>query len=378
MSSVLNAFAVGTAGLFGPIPAGILARLKESNLGVAVRSRSLDYMPGLDGLRAVAVGMVFYVHAFPFGNAFPGGLGVDVFFVISGFLITLILMKEIGRSGTVDLKSFYVKRLLRLYPALILMTAVVVALYIVYERGIPGDKLLYAGIALTYLSNIHMTLTGAMIDPLSHTWSLAMEEQFYLLWPPVLLLLVKLKMPRWAMITLVSALAVASLVGWFLTAHDAPYNPLTKTGGLFVGCAVALIVGRTRWQHAGLAYLAMVTAVAVLILETAGVIGRDVSMPIITLLLPLIILHVAHGQGPVVRVLTNPVFMHLGVVSYGIYLWHYPILYVLRSVGIAGLAGAGLGLALTLVAAEVSFRFVERPALRLKDKMRAKEPAEAG
>lgn len=126
-------------------------------------------MPGLDGLRAVAVTMVFYVHAFPVGNSFPGGLGVDVFFVISGFLITMILMREMDRSGTVDLRSFYVKRLLRLYPALILVTAAVVALYVVYERGIPGDRLMNAGIALVYLSNVYMTLTGNMIDPLSHT-----------------------------------------------------------------------------------------------------------------------------------------------------------------------------------------------------------------
>lgn len=326
-------------------------------------------MPGLDGLRAIAVAMVFYVHAFPTGGNFPGGLGVDVFFVISGFLITLILMRQIGKSGTIDLKTFYVKRLLRLYPALILVTLTVVTLYFFYERALPADKLLNAGIAVTYLSNIYMTATGGMIDPLSHTWSLAMEEQFYLVWPALLLLLVKLRAPRPAILTVLSVMASASLIGWYLTGSDAPYNPLTKAGGLLVGCIVALLVEDRRWQSRRLAYAAICGSFVTIILEMMGIVGREASLPIITLLLPFIILHVAFGVGPVVRFLSNPVVAHLGTISYGIYLWHYPILYVLRSLGIGGFAGAIAGVVLTMVASELSFRFVEAPILRLKDRI---------
>lgn len=196
-----------------------------------------------------------------------------------------------------------------------------------------------------------------------------MEEQFYLVWPALLLLLVKLRMPRWAIISLVSLLAAASLTGWFLTAQNAPYNPLTKAGGLLVGCAAALMISRSRWQNTGLAYTAMVATAGVLVLETAGMIGRNASLPIITLLLPLIVLHIAYGYGPVVRFLSSPALVHFGVISYGFYLWHYPILYILRSLGIAGPLGALGGMLITLVAAEASFRWVERPVLHLKDRM---------
>lgn len=334
-----------------------------------MRSKSLGYMPALDGLRAVAVGMVFWVHAFPMTTSFPGGLGVDVFFVISGFLITWILLKEVDRSRSIDLKTFYVKRLLRLYPALLLVVLAVVCMYVVYERGIPWERLGYAGIAVAYVSNIFMTVTGEMIDPLSHTWSLAMEEQFYLVWPALLLLMVKAGTPRTWMIAVTSVLGCASLAGWVLMGEDQPYNPLLKAGGLLAGCVLAMVIQRRPWQSTPLAYASVAVFAVTVAAETAGWIGRDASVPVITAALVFIILHAAFGEGPIVRMLSATPLAHLGAISYGIYLWHYPILYILRSFGVGSFVGAGVGLILTLAAAEMSFRFVEKPALRLKERI---------
>lgn len=336
-----------------------------------MRSKSLGYMPALDGLRAIAVGMVFWVHAFPMETSFPGGLGVDVFFVISGFLITWILLKEVDRTGTISLRTFYLKRFLRLYPALLLLVIAIVGLYVLYEHGIPWVRMGYAGIAVAYASNVYMSVTGSMMDPLSHTWSLAMEEQFYLVWPVMLLLMIKSRLSRRSIVIITSALGCLSLAGWVLTGHELPYNPLTKAGGLLAGCVLALLIQRKPWQNSRLAYASLAVLILVLAAESIGWIVRDVSVLVITVPLLFIILHAVFGSGPVVRFLSTPALVHLGVISYGIYLWHYPILYILRSLGLGGVIGASVGLLLTVLAAEVSFKLVEGPALRLKDKIGA-------
>lgn len=338
-----------------------------------MRSRSLNYMPALDGLRAVAVSMVFVGHALSQGVPFPGGLGVDVFFVISGFLITRILLRQLDATGTIALRRFYVARLLRLYPALAVVVAAVVLLYVVHDRGVPLDRVGYAVVAITYLSNIYMTVTGSMIDPLSHTWSLAMEEQFYLLWPPLLLLLTRARLSRRTIVLVVSGLATASLVGWVFTSWETPYNPLTRAGGLLVGCATALLVQRRPWHNQMLGHLASLGFVAVICAEIAGVVRRDLSMPIVTALLPFVILLAAFGDGPLVRVLSWRPLVHLGVISYGVYLWHYPLLYILHGFGIEGWTAAVAAAAATLIVCELSFRFVEAPALRLKDRLLSSE-----
>ena len=342
-----------------------------------MRSTTLGYMPALDGLRAVAVAMVFFVHAFK--TPFPGGLGVDIFFVISGFLITRILLRQVQLTGRINLARFYVARLLRLYPALLMVCAAVIVLYLFYDRRVPTERIEHAAITATYTSNIYMTISGEMIDPLSHTWSLAMEEQFYLVWPATLMIMCKLSLSRPIMTTITAGMALASLLGWVWFGLDAPYNPLTKAGGLLVGCTLAFLVSDRPRHHLGLGYACLVGICAVIAAETLGVFGRDISMPLVTLLIPGVILMAAFGDGPLVRALSGRVIVHIGVVSYGIYLWHYPTLYVLHALGADGLPGALVALVLTLVVTELSFRFVESPALRLKARlqMRARAPQDA-
>jgi peptidoglycan/LPS O-acetylase OafA/YrhL len=337
-----------------------------------MESRSLRYMPALDGLRAVAVGLVFYTHAVTFQPGFvkiPGGLGVDVFFVLSGYLITRILWREAERTGGIDLPAFYLRRLMRLYPALLLMLAVVLLLYVAQEGAWPADRAFYALVAATYTSNIYMTVTGAFIDPFAHTWSLAMEEQFYLVFPLVLLGLRRVGLPRQRIFVTLAALAVVSLAARWWWEGD-PFHPLLKAGGLLAGCALALAPS-VPWARSAAAGVAGVAAVAAVVAgEAAGLWMRDTSVVLLTAALMVLVPTLAEGVGPASRALSARWIVHLGVISYGIYLWHYPILYVLRSVGLGGWPLLLVGLVTTLAVCEVSWRFVEQPVLRLKERIR--------
>jgi peptidoglycan/LPS O-acetylase OafA/YrhL len=324
-------------------------------------------MPALDGLRAVAVAMVFAIHAFP-QSGFPGGLGVDIFFVISGFLITLILLKELRATGTISLKTFYLKRLLRLYPAFVAMVVAFVVLF-PFAAASLKDDVFKSGIALTYLSNIYMTVSGDSLGHLRHTWSLAMEEQFYLLWPLLLLAIVKLRLPTKPTMICMALLIVASLAGWFFTADSLPFNPLTKAGGLLLGCVTAMLVTHKPWHSVPLAWLSAFAFLFAIVGEFLGWIGRDISMPIATLAMPGILLYLAFGSGPAVRVLAWKPLAYLGVISYALYLWHYPILYALRSANVPELTTVSITLVATLGLAILSQKYIEKPAMVLKNRI---------
>ena len=193
-----------------------------------VESAVARRLPGLDGLRALAIVLVLAYHLFP-GLAPGGFLGVDVFLVVSGYLITTLLLEEHGRSGRIGLRRFWVRRARRLLPALVLVIAVSAGL----AALIGGDVLVGIGWqlvgALTFSYNWLSIATGAdyltQTSPelLRHLWSLAVEEQFYLLWPLVLLAL--LAIPRSSIrIALVSALAISSAVAMALLAGDPALN----------------------------------------------------------------------------------------------------------------------------------------------------------
>ena len=230
----------------------------------ADRSPLATRATALDGLRTVAIVIVMLYHLHVAG--FEGGfIGVTVFFVLSGFLITTLLLGEHRRTGTIRLGSFWLKRLLRLYPALLVMVAAGLALWswVGGYKGAsfsPGEA---AFIALSYTGNLFRSFWDTTQGVFAHTWSLSMEEQFYLVWPPVLVLLFALRTRRRALMAGLGVVIVgASVASWasYRTPNggatpDVYFSPVLGLVPLATGCLLALLLDdeRVRAWAAGLA-----------------------------------------------------------------------------------------------------------------------------
>ena len=350
------------------------------------------YMPGLDGLRALAVLAVIAYHE-QLGWA-PGGLlGVGVFFTLSGYLITDLLLGQWVRSGGLNLGDFWLRRARRLLPALFVMLAVVTAwVTVVSPARLASLRGAVAG-AATYSSNWYYIYTHnsyfarfAPPGPFDHLWSLAVEEQFYLVWPWVLLLGVyflrgrKPGAVRWlALPTL--ALAAASAVAMLMLYHPG-YDPTriyegsdTRACGLLVGAALAMV-----WPSRRTARTALWTRVA---LDGAGFAGLAVIGVMIwrvgqysafTYQGGLVLLSVATAgtvaavayPGSLVGVMLGwKPLRWIGVRSYGIYLWHYPVIILTSPANSAeDLPRAALQVAASIGLAALSWHFVEEPIRR--------------
>jgi peptidoglycan/LPS O-acetylase OafA/YrhL len=319
-------------------------------------------LAGLDALRALAVALVVVDHAT--GRFAGGGVGVAVFFVLSGYLITSLLLRERERHGRIHLGLFYLRRALRLWPALLAMLAACVVLHASWRAAL---------VAGTYLTDVANAL-GKSEYPFGHTWSLGVEEQFYLVWPLALIVVA-----RWrrAMLTVLGAAALASVVGCAMwTAHSLRatgevgigiFNPLWQAHGLLIGCALAVVGGSWRLRRPGVGSgLAAVAVVAVAFAATLTVsrhwaLWWNVAAELCAVLAIVGLRDVRTGP------FTWRPAVWLGERSYAVYLWHLPLILLITARHVP--AGAALAVVLALVAAEVSARYVEAPFLRLKDRL---------
>ncbi|MFL0566908.1 acyltransferase family protein [Microbacterium sp. 179-I 1D1 NHS] len=340
-------------------------------------------LPGLDGLRAVAVLLVVVYHLFP---ALPAGfLGVDVFFVISGFLITTLLMREHEEHGRIRLLEFWRRRARRLLPAI----GVVVLVSASLAWTIGGDVLVglgsqlagaatfaYNWVAVAAGSSYFGGLDSSAPELLRNLWSLAVEEQFYLLWPLLLPLVLRLRRGR---VIVAVALAAASALAAVLLAGADPtrvyYGTDTHAFGLLLGVALAFVrpAERERGVPAALGGLA-VAAIVALAFVTPGR-GAETFPGLLLAASVLTVAAIAAAVCPgswLGRVLDVAPLRWVGERSFGIYLWHWPLVVLLTvattrtSPDVAvPLEVAAATLVLTLLAAEVSYRFVEQPVRRL-------------
>ncbi len=347
------------------------------------------YMPGLDGLRALAVLAVIAYHLQP-GWA-PGGLlGVGVFFTLSGYLITDLLLGQREAVGHLRLGDFWLRRARRLLPALFLMLAVVVAWVTLLDRSqLPALRGDVAAAAL-YVSNWWNIFRDASYfdrfgppPPLDHLWSLAVEEQFYLVWPFLLWLGLRYARGRYRLVGLTLAAAVLSATAMALL-YQPGSDPTrvyegtdTRAFGLLVGAALAVV-----WPSRRLG--ADLTLRRRLLLDGAGVVGLGVIalliwgtdeysaflyrggivlLSVATVLVVAALAHPASWLGPALG--WKPL-RWLGVRSYGIYLWHWPIIVLTTPTLQRGvnLPLAVVQVGVTIAVAALSWRFVEEPIRR--------------
>jgi peptidoglycan/LPS O-acetylase OafA/YrhL len=345
-------------------------------------SSGIDYRPYLDGLRAVAVYLVVLFHA---GSSwFSGGyVGVDVFFVLSGFLVTELLMRDLVGLGSIRLSRFYSRRFRRLLPAAI-VTLVITA--IVFSAiASPADVADAADgfrAALLYVTNWYFIdqsseYFGADVssNPVLHFWSLAVEEQFYLLWPLLLggLWLIARRLGRhgWvAMRVAVAAGAVLSMA-WALALRGsnpnrAYYGTDARAYQLLLGALIALtpeigsqLLRAARWLRG-----AGVVAMVGLLVGASTVVELDAierGVMIAALTGAVIVSLEVSRRGPLNSVLTLPPVVYLGRISYGTYLWHWPVVVVARSFDLSTVSTILLTLLVATALASLSFQLLERP-----------------
>lgn len=344
----------------------------------------LGRIPALDGLRGLAVLLVMAFHAHIPGLA-GGGVGVDVFFVLSGFLITALLIQEFDSTGSVRMSAFYARRFLRLGPALLALLIVFCVFSVLAFTGEEArSNLAGAAIAGIYMTNWARAFQWHAPQLLGHTWSLAIEEQFYLLWPVVLVVALRVFRNRRSVMGLAAGLALLSCAWrlWLVT-HGAEsprtFNGLdTRADGLMVGCCLGIafasgFVEGTMRQRVSAA-TKFLTPCALVGLGLLAALSRwDArwmhlgGFTVGALCAGWIITHLLVSRDTVLHVfLSNRALMWVGSVSYGLYLWHYAVFRTMSRFGASNLTVLLAGSALTLAITAASYYLLEKPLLALR------------
>lgn len=347
---------------------------------LAVTPKSTDqpenvYRPDIQGLRALAILSVVIYHADD--RFLPGGFaGVDIFFVISGYLITGILVRDM-RTGNYSLPAFYARRIARLFPALIamLMTTLMTGLLILPPSELQALASSFAP-AAAFFSNFHFRAgtdyfgLSADLQPLLHTWSLAIEEQFYIFFP--LLLLAIARFPTWvrrAAIWVALVVSFAWATKLMLEGHSgAFFSPFARAYELMIGALLAVgavppIKGRLLNSLAMFAGLGLVSGTFFLLDGGVGVPGYKVAFACIGCAL---LIQAGSYPGLVSqKLLDNPVAKFFGDISYSLYLWHWPTFVFARYLYGGELNSAELVfcIALSIAIAAASYRWIEQPVL---------------
>lgn len=357
----------------------------ESDVGKA-RPSPLGFRPDLEGVRAVAVALVLLSH---FINWPTGGfIGVDVFFVLSGFLITGLLLKEYDRTGRISFRSFYIRRIKRILPASTLVIVVTaLAVYTVFLGARVQQAVVDGGWALAFAANWRFVLAGQdyfaidrAVSPFQHYWSLAVEEQFYLVWPLLVVLSIFLaarlgahERYRPALALTLGGLTVASFVWACAETASAPttayFSTFSRAWELGAGGLLALLASsrhlRVPWPRTmSVAGLAVIVGSSALLDPTWAFPGPWAVLPVVGTLL-VVYSGIGVDSTRLNPLLTNHVSRYVGRISFSLYLWHWPVVVVLTGVMGTGSLRFYAGVVLvTLVLSAASFHCVEDPVRR--------------
>lgn len=342
----------------------------------------------LDGWRAIAIALVVFSH-FPYATNFPdawrrtwkiafdGDLGVRIFFVLSGFLITGLLLKEYDRFGKIDLKLFYCRRVLRIFPLYFSYLAVLAALELLGLQA--QDWSSWLG-SLTFTRNVVGRGTGATV----HFWSLAVEEQFYLLWPCLIVGAALFRRSSRALIVIGALILTALAARWWAAIHG-PGMDVDRLFGdrsffryadsLAVGCLVAVLPFPARfktmsWWVPALCLALLVGSRSVQVSAAIPEPAAAVVIPLVQALMLAVLLmySIAKPSGILIAFLNSSAMVTLGVLSYSLYVWHVLFLAYFAGEHFQNLAlyDWKWWLIPSLLAAYLSHRYIERPFLRMK------------
>ncbi|MDQ1381579.1 MAG: hypothetical protein QOJ71_2298 [Actinomycetota bacterium] len=356
-----------------------------TSVDTAPRTAAHRYRPYLDGMRAIAVYLVVAFHA-GLGLLSGGFIGVDIFFVLSGFLVTGILMRDLASTGHVRWRVFYARRVRRILPASLIALVVTALIYAIVASPLEMfDALGGFRAAFFYVANwffIHQATdyfaANVNSNPVLHFWSLAVEEQFYFVWPLLLsavyLVAGRTRRRWWIVRSLVLVAAVASAVQALHIASTnldrAYYGTDTRAYQLLAGAALALtpqllrLGGRIRNAARAVSAVALV---ALLVLATSAISMSAITRGIWTALLAVVLIAALENAsgGVTNRALSSPAFTYLGRISYGIYLWHWPVIVIAahgRHLSPVQLFAIATPMATALAA--VSFHLIEHPIRR--------------
>ena len=354
------------------------------------RLKHSRYITGFDGIRTLAVIGVICYHILP--ATMPGGfLGVPIFFVVSGYLITDLLLQEWDEYGKIDVKAFYLRRIRRLYPALVTMVLTTAAYITVFQRnlltnlkGIVISNFLYVynWFQIAHHESYFDKFGGE--SPFTHLWSLSIEGQFYFLWPLLVILALTFIKKRVKIFDILFVLAGVSALAMAFIYHDGIdpsrlyYGTDTRTFSILLGASLAFIWPSTALKRqldrrlslmvdvVGLISLAIILTCFFKMDSQSATIYRG-GMFLFSLVAMIFIATVAHPGADMNRLFTNKVFTWLGKRSYGIYLYQYPVMIFYESkiaVGNHPLIHALIEILLIVVISALSYRYIERPLQR--------------
>jgi len=345
------------------------------------------YIPALDGIRAMAIFFVMLGHSVQQAPLIDGtvvdrgGLGVDVFFVLSGYLITTILFNEIARNGTVSLKKFYMRRFLRLYPAMVILVIAYLIISPFLLQQTFSTRILTSMAVMTYTMNWVKALSLGGGGLLAHTWSLSIEEQFYLFWPIVLIFMVRFFSMKFC--AFVALLISFFSLFWSIyldfngASPERIYNGLdTRVHSIMIGCSLALwyLSGIENFRKDRLISIRSIIALAIIfyimIVGTSPAI-RELSHLLLSVSTAALILSILNEEILITKFLGISTLCIIGRISYGIYLWHYPVFTIMHLNRMSDQRILIFGSAISITIALVSYLSVERYFLSLKLKFRS-------